>query len=98
MIMGYEQIQMEIPVIVLREADQFVAYSPVLELCTSGESVEDAQKNFEEIVAIFFDEIIEAGTLDEVLSDLNWKKEDDHWMPPEIIAQSTQSVRVRFPQ
>jgi predicted RNase H-like HicB family nuclease len=96
--MQYNHIQMELPVIIIREAEQFVAYSPVLELCTSGDSIESAKKNFEEMVDIFFDEIIEAGTLAEVLSDLGWEKENHNWMPPEIIAQPTQSIRLKLPQ
>lgn len=90
-------MSVELPLIIIREADQFVAYTPALELCTSGDSVEEAVRNFEEIVSIFFDEVIEAGTLDDVLLDLGWEKDDHHWMPPEIIAQSSQSVRVRIP-
>ena len=94
--MGIKHLNFALPVIIIKEADQFVAYSPALELCTSGNSAEDAKKNFEEIVGIFFDEVSEAGTLDDVLSDLGWEKADHQWMPPEIIAQTTESIRVRI--
>lgn len=95
---GPMEFDLALPVIIIREADQYVAYTPALELCTSGESLEEARSNFEEIVVIFFEEISEAGTLDEVLFDLGWEREDHQWMPPEIIAQSTKSIRVRFPR
>jgi predicted RNase H-like HicB family nuclease len=86
--MSFRHFKVALPVIIIKEADQFVAYTPALELCTSGESIEEAKKNFEEIVTIFFDEISQAGTLNDVLSDLSWEKEDNQWLPPEIIAQS----------
>lgn len=86
-----------IPVIFIKEAEQFVAYTPALELCTTGLSIEDAKRNFEEIVAIFFDELIEAGTMRDVLEDLGWEfdDDDDNWVPPAIVSHSTESISVR---
>lgn len=61
-----------LPVSFLREADQFVAYTPALDLSTSGNTLEEVKKNFAEAVDIFFKEIISMGTLEEVLLDLGW--------------------------
>ena len=70
-------IQFGLPVTILKEGNSFVAYTPALDLSTSGVSFEDAQKNFIEAVNIFFEELIEMGTLDEVLTELGWQIEDN---------------------
>ena len=85
-----------LPVSFLRESDQFVAYTPALDLSTSGPSLEEAKKNFTEAVGIFFDEIMEMGTFEDVLLDLGWKKHNEDFIPPVVISQGVESVRVPF--
>ena len=87
---------LNLPVSFLKEADQFVAYTPALDLSTSGITLEDARKNFAEAVELFFDEIIAMGTLEEVLLDLGWKKHEENFLPPIVISQGMESVRVPF--
>ena len=89
-------LQFSLPVAVLREGDQFVAYTPALDLSTSGDTYAEAKKRFEEAVGIFFEETMRMGTLDEVLSDLGWKKTQDEWTPPVIVSQEQQTVRIPF--
>ena len=55
--------QASLPVTFLREGDQFVAYTPVLDLSTSGDTFEQAKKRFSEAVQIFFEECFNMGTL-----------------------------------
>lgn len=64
----------KLPVTITKQGKRFVAYSPVLDISTSGKSVKDAQKKFGELVNIFIEEIVEAGTLHNVLAELGWKK------------------------
>lgn len=56
-----------LPVSIFKEGNAFVAYTPALDLSTMGETFEEAQNNFKEAVQIFFEEVIEKGTLEEVL-------------------------------
>jgi len=79
----------------MKQGKSFIAYSPVLDLSTSGKTLKDAQNKFSEIVYIFMEEIIEAGTINEVLSELGWKKVQQKWSPPQII--SSKSIGVRLP-
>ena len=81
---------------VFREGDVFVAYSPVLDLSTSGESFELAKNRFGEVVQIFFEELIEKGTVEEVLSDMGWEKQRSQWVPPILISQETESFNFKF--
>ena len=91
-----KSIVFNLPVSFLRESDQFVAYTPALDLSTSGPTWEEAKKNFTEAVGIFFDEIVEMGTLEDVLLDLGWKKQNQEFIPPVIVSQGMESVRVPF--
>ena len=92
----HKPIVFNLPVSFLRESDQFVAYTPALDLSTSGSTLEEAQKNFTEAVGIFFDEIVEMGTFEDVLLDLGWKKQNQDFIPPVIISQGMESISVPF--
>lgn len=86
-----------IPVNFLKEGNSFVAYTPVLDLSTSADTYEKAQKRFSEVVQIFFEELVEMGTLDEVLSSLGWEKMDNHWNPPLPISHQVENISIPLP-
>jgi predicted RNase H-like HicB family nuclease len=83
-----------LPVTIFREGQYFVAYSPALDLSSSGKSEDESKKMFGEAVDIFFEELTESGTLEEVLLDLGWTKVDNRFEPPELIDQSVMTVSV----
>lgn len=83
-----------IPVIFIKEGKSYIAHSPVLDLSTSANTYEKAQKRFPEVVKIFFEELVEMGTLDEVLAGLGWKKVESKWTPPVPVGHDIQSVTV----
>ena len=87
-------IQFKLPVSILREGKYFIAYTPALDLSTSGRTYEEARSRFEEIVEIFFEEIVHKGTVDQVLQDLGWRKSQKHWNPPIVVSHDTQAFRV----
>lgn len=87
-------LEFKLPVSILREDKKFIAYTPVLDLSTSGDSYEEVKKRFGEIVNIFFEELIKKGTLDEVLRDLGWRHVRAKWRPPVMISQESQTIRV----
>ena len=62
-------LEFNIPMSILREGKKYIAYTPALDLSTSGNNYEQAKNRFNEIVQIFFEEIIRKNTLEEVLSD-----------------------------
>lgn len=84
--MKMAKLQFSLPVSFLREDKYFIAYTPVLDLSTSGKSFEEAKKRFEEVVNVFFEELLEKGTLDNVLMGLGWNKVQKNWTPPVLIA------------
>lgn len=50
------------PVSVFKEGEHFVAYTPALDLSTSGKSYEQVMARFNEAVAIFFEELTKKAT------------------------------------
>jgi hypothetical protein len=92
------KISYKIPVNVFKEDDKYVAYTPVLDLATSGSTLKETQRRFHEAVVLFFEEIYNAGTADEVLTSLGWKKakksSSTPWIPPEVISNRTETFRV----
>lgn len=87
-------INFALPVSILREGDSFIAYTPALDLSTSGSTFEEAQKNFEEAVNIFFQELMEMGTLNDVLKDLGWEKQNNKFVPPIVVENSVQNFSI----
>jgi predicted RNase H-like HicB family nuclease len=87
----------KLPVIFLKEKGQFVAYTPALDLSTSGKTLAQAERRFGEAAKIFFEECHKMGTLETVLRDLGWKKNRDTWMPPMAIVQDSRMVSVPLP-
>ena len=79
-----------------KQAGHYIAWSPALDLSTSGRSEKEAQTRFEESVLLFLEELVEAGTTDEVLSSLGWKKGQRSWTPPKVLKQRT--VKVNIPE
>ena len=88
------KMNVNIPVTIFREDKKFVAYSPVLDLSTSADSFEKVQKRFVEVVEIFFEELIEMGTSDEILTNLGWRRVDKHWNPPVSVANEVTNISI----
>jgi hypothetical protein len=86
-----------LPVIFLKEKKQFIAYTPALDLSTSGSSLKEAEQHFAEAANLFLEECYRAGTLDMILGGLGWEKKERSWVPPAIIAQNACSVSVPIP-
>lgn len=87
-------MQMNIPVTIFKEGKAFVAYSPVLDLSTSAKTFNSVKRRFGEVVEIFFEELLAAGTLDEVLTGLGWQKIHKTWSPPLQIAHEMTNVAI----
>jgi len=87
-------LEAKLSVSIFKEGKRFVAYTPVLDLSTSGKTYKEVKKRFAEIVNIFFEETIKKGTLDEALQELGWRKIHKQWQPPVLIAQESEEIKV----
>jgi predicted RNase H-like HicB family nuclease len=90
-------LRFSLPVSILREGKYFIAYTPALDLSTSGKNFEEVKERFGEVVQIFFDELLEKGTLDEVLSELGWRRVKKEWMPPVVISHRSEDFKIPLP-
>ncbi len=88
--------QTKIPVIIFEEGGKVVAYSPAIDLSTCGDTEEQARKRFIEAACIFFDEINEMGTTDDVLEECGWHKAagQDSWLPPKYKTYTEELVQI----
>ena len=92
--MKKSHVQFSVPVSILKEGDNFIAYSPVLDLSTVGKTFAEAKMMFEEAVKIFFEEIVAKRTIDEALSELGWQKKKKTFIPPTIISHMTENFSI----
>jgi len=73
----------------IKDRKQVIAYSPALDISTVGKSEEHAKKRFQELVNIFLKDISERKVVNEVLTELGWKKisnpnSKSEWVPPRV--------------
>lgn len=83
-----------LPVVITKQNRRFVAYTPALDISTSGKSEKDVKNKFTEIVNLFLEELAEAGTTNSVLSELGWKKVEKKWVPPEVVGSPFMNFNV----
>lgn len=83
-----------IPVSFFKEGKAYIAYCPVLDLSTSASTFEKVKERFSEVVELFFEELVDMGTLDEVLANLGWTKIQRQWTPPFSVGHDIQHVTV----
>ena len=87
-----KKFNFKLPVTIFREEDAFIAYTPALDLSTSGKNLHQVKRRFTEVVSIFFEELEKMGTTEEVLKDLGWKKHKQTWKPFVPIAHELQEM------
>ena len=89
-------LEFNLPVSILREGKKYIAYTPALDLSTSGNTFDQARKRFEELVNVFFEEIFRKGTTEDVLQELGWQKIHKKWNPPILISNESQNVKLSY--
>jgi hypothetical protein len=87
-------IHFNLPVSFIKEGKQVVAYTPALDISTVGKDEAQVKERFAELVNMFFADIIETNSADDVLSELGWKKVAGSWNPPIV---SNESINVSVP-
>lgn len=85
---------LQLGISIFKQGKSYVAYSPALDLSTAGKSDKDAQKKFAEAVSLFFSELDEQGTTNEILSELGWRRVSHQWAPPATLQRS---VGIKIP-
>lgn len=78
--------QIDYTVQIWKERDQFVAHAMPLDVMSAGDSPEDARKAVDEAVRAFLDTLADLGTLEEVLTESGYRREQGKWLSPDWIA------------
>lgn len=82
----------QLPIYFYQEGDIVVATSPALEITTQGATFDEAKKNFEELLGIFFEEYSDLNVLEKVLTECGWSKVENKMQPPIEIGRMYQSI------
>ena len=90
----HKKLDLSVEVFFIKEADTFVAHCPSLNLTTQGSTYEDADKAFEEALQIFIDEVMEMGTLEDVLQECGWVKVQKQWVSPVVVGQAQKKFAI----
>jgi len=87
--------KVDVPVVIFQEGKYFVAYCPVLELSSYGQSASEAKGAFAEALKIFIEETERKGTLEKILLDLGWtlkRKPSVQYQLPEFSPERIRAV------
>lgn len=82
-----------------KEGGSVVAYCPALELSSYGNNQREAEKNFREVLSIFLEDLIQNGTLKDVLQECGFRfvrQPHPHWKPPECRTKEVPLDRVKY--
>ncbi len=70
---------------VYREGALFVGVCPELDVSSFGGTPQEAEQSLREAVAAFLDECETLGTLEEVMEEAGFSKQDRGWTPREPV-------------
>lgn len=71
---------------IFREGEMLVAYVPELDLSSCGKDPDEVRHNIRDAVQGFLETSRDLGTLEEVLTEAGFHREENHWSPPEFVA------------
>ena len=90
-----KSINVQLDVAIIKEGEFYIAYAPALELTAYGKSIKEAKNDFEEVLAIFFEEITSNDKLFDVLLELGWtlkKLPQPRFTPPHVKRRLSQRL------
>ena len=75
-----------------RDGDVIVAHVPELDVSTCGDTAESARTNIKDAVRAFLEAAEEIGTLNDVLEEAGYRRNENGWTPPEFLAVDRMAV------
>jgi predicted RNase H-like HicB family nuclease len=88
-------VQVDFDMVVFREGDTYVAYSPELDVSSCGHDVDEARINLKTAVRLFIEETEKLGTLDQVLQEAGYVPDGKGgYISPRLVATESASVAV----
>ncbi|MBI2487803.1 MAG: type II toxin-antitoxin system HicB family antitoxin [Deltaproteobacteria bacterium] len=92
--MTQESVEIDLIMQIWKEGNMYVSYSPDLDISSCGGTSEEAKRNLYEAIEALLEEAERMGTLQDILEEAGFVREDTTWRRPDIIA--TERVRFAF--
>ncbi len=67
------QLRIQLPAVIVKKTDWFVASCPILDVISQGDTIEKAKSNLAEALSLFFISCYERGTLETVLKSCGFR-------------------------
>lgn len=77
---------------IFQEEDLYVGICPELNLSSFGETIEEAKKSLQEALLAFLEECQEMNTLELVLEEAGFIKENNIWLPRKPIVSELMAI------
>ena len=77
---------------IFREGDLYVGLCPDLEVSSFGETIEATKRSLREALEAFIEECEAMGTLEEILEEAGFFRQDGTWLPRQPV--STELVAI----
>ena len=91
-------IPIRVPLLLWKEGDAYVSFTPALDLSTCGNTRDEAVRNMNEAAQLFFQTAEERNCLQELLESYGWELTDDErWLPPSVPLPDGLSLTVDVP-
>ena len=74
---GTIQLNMHLPAKIIKKRDIFISHCPTLDVCSQGNTEEEAKHNLIEAITAFVISCFNRGTLEEVLKDCGFSPIND---------------------
>lgn len=86
-------IPLDFDIIVLKEEETYVAYSPELDISSCGNSVDHAKGMLKTAVRLFLEEADKMETLEDILEESGYRKDSSgRWISPKLVATEVASI------
>jgi predicted RNase H-like HicB family nuclease len=77
---------------ILQEGDLYVGLCPELNVSSFGETIEEARRSLYEAMEAFIEECESMGTLEDVMNEAGFVKEDNTWVRRKLVAEEALSI------
>ncbi|OGJ51862.1 hypothetical protein A2335_01820 [Candidatus Peregrinibacteria bacterium RIFOXYB2_FULL_32_7] len=77
-----------------KENDMYVAYSPLIDLSSCGNTLEEAKKNLYEAIECFIEEAKQRNVLKDILKEAGFKQLKNNWESPSFLSFENAQISI----
>ena len=89
-------MNIEYTVQIWKEGDQYIAHAMPLDVMSSGKTSEEAKRAVKEAVDLFIATAKEMGTLNDILEECGYRREDNEFVSPPWVSVERQQAELRL--